>query len=223
MSHELKTPLTGITGAVDLLSDGDSLPPAARAKLLTMVKHEAVRLNDLAQNILSLARLDRRRDAASFDDADVAEIVAETAERLAPKAEAAGMKIKTRLPYADSGAVAACIVKCDAQLVSQALANLVENSIRYSGADEVCISLERAEGFVKLAVEDRGIGVPEEHRARLFERFYRVDSARSAETGGSGLGLAIVRSIARLHGGDASFSPVAPSGSRFEITIATAK
>lgn len=223
VSHELKTPLTGITGAVDLLSDGDSLPPAARAKLLSMVKREAVRLNDLAQNILSLARLDRRRDVANFENADVAEIVSETAERLAQKAEAAGMKIKTRLPYADSGAVAACIAKCDAQLVSQALANLVENSIRYSGADEVCISLERAEGFVKLAVEDRGIGVPEEHRARLFERFYRVDAARSAETGGSGLGLAIVRSIARLHGGDASFSPVSPSGSRFEITIASAR
>ncbi len=219
VSHELKTPLTGITGAVDLLADGDSLPPAARAKLLAMVKHEAVRLNDLAQNILSLARLERRGDAADFADADVADIVAETADRLSQKAEAAGMKIKTRLPYADSGAVASCIVKCDAQLVSQALANLVENAIRYSGASEATISLERAEGFVRLAVEDHGIGVPEEHRSRLFERFYRVDAARSAETGGSGLGLAIVRSIARLHGGDATFSPVAPSGSRFEITL----
>lgn len=219
VSHELKTPLTGITGAVDLLADGDSLPPAARAKLLAMVKHEAVRLNDLAQNILSLARLERRGDAADFADADVADIVAETADRLSQKAEAAGMKIKTRLPYADSGAVASCIVKCDAQLVSQALANLVENAIRYSGADEATISLEKAEGFVRLAVEDHGIGVPEEHRSRLFERFYRVDAARSAETGGSGLGLAIVRSIARLHGGDATFSPVAPSGSRFEITL----
>ena len=219
VSHELKTPLTGITGAVDLLADGDSLPPAARAKLLAMLKHEAVRLNDLAQNILSLARLERRGDAADFADADVADIVAETADRLAQKAEAAGMKIKTRLPYADSGAVASCVVKCDAQLVSQALANLVENSIRYSGASEATISLEKTEGFVRLAVEDHGIGVPEEHRARLFERFYRVDAARSAETGGSGLGLAIVRSIARLHGGDATFSPVAPSGSRFEITL----
>lgn len=219
VSHELKTPLTGITGAVDLLADGDSLPPAARAKLLAMLKHEAVRLNDLAQNILSLARLERRGDAADFADADVADIVAETADRLAQKAEAAGMKIKTRLPYADSGAVASCVVKCDAQLVSQALANLVENAIRYSGASEATISLERADGFVRLAVEDHGIGVPEEHRARLFERFYRVDAARSAETGGSGLGLAIVRSIARLHGGDAAFSPVAPSGSRFEITL----
>jgi len=220
VSHELKTPLTGITGAVDLLADGDSLPPAARAKLLSMLKHEAVRLNDLAQNILSLARLERRHGAADFAEADVADIVAETVERFAQKAGAAGMKIKTRLPYADSGAVASCIVRCDAQLVSQALANLVENAIRYSGADEIAISLERAEGFVKLAVEDHGAGVPEEHRARLFERFYRVDAARSAETGGSGLGLAIVRSIARLHGGDATFSPVLPSGSRFEISLA---
>ena len=220
VSHELKTPLTGITGAVDLLADGDSLPPAARAKLLSMVKHEAVRLNDLAQNILSLARLERRHGAADFAEADVADIVAETADRFAQKAGAAGMKIKTRLPYADSGAVASCIVRCDAQLVSQALANLVENAIRYSGADEVSISLEKADGVVRLAVEDHGAGVPEEHRARLFERFYRVDAARSAETGGSGLGLAIVRSIARLHGGDATFSPVLPSGSRFEISLA---
>ena len=129
------------------------------------------------------------------------------------------MRIRTRLPYADSGAVAACVAKCDAQLVSQALANLVENAIRYSGADEAVVSLAKEDGFVKLAVEDCGAGVPEEHRARLFERFYRVDAARSAETGGSGLGLAIVRSVARLHGGDASFSPVAPHGSRFEMSV----
>ena len=220
VSHELKTPLTGITGAVDLLSDGDALSPAARAKLLGMVKRETVRLNELAQNIISLARLERRRGTADFADADVAEIVSETVERLSPAAEAAGMKIRARLPYADSGAVAACMARCDAQLVSQALANLVENAIRYSGADEVVVSLERADGLVRLSVEDHGIGVPEEHRARLFERFYRVDAARSAETGGSGLGLAIVRNIARLHGGDAVFAPAVPTGSRFEMTLA---
>ena len=220
VSHELKTPLTGITGAVDLLSDGDSLPPAARAKLFSMVKREAVRLNDLAQNILSLARLERGRATADFACADVSEIILETADRLSQKAEAAGMKIRTCLPYADSGAVAACIVRCDAQLVAQALANLVENAIRYSGAKEAVVSLVKAEGFARIAVEDNGVGVPEESRPRLFERFYRVDAARSAETGGSGLGLAIVRSIARLHGGDATFSPVLSGGSRFEISLA---
>ena len=219
VSHELKTPLTGIIGAVDLLSDGGALPDGSRGKLLSMVKRESERLNGLAQDILSLARLERRDGTADFADADLCEIVQETAERFAGRAEAAGMRIRTRLPYADSGAVAACVAKCDAQLVSQALANLVENAIRYSGADEAVVSLAKEDGFVKLAVEDRGAGVPEEHRARLFERFYRVDAARSAETGGSGLGLAIVRSVARLHGGDASFSPVAPHGSRFEMSV----
>ena len=160
----------------------------------------------LVQQILDLARLEREGDILNLAETDVREMARETAE-------------KYGVAFRPGDTRKANTAVCDAQLLSQALSNLVENAIRYSGASEATISLERAEGFVRLAVEDHGIGVPEEHRSRLFERFYRVDAARSAETGGSGLGLAIVRSIARLHGGDATFSPVAPSGSRFEITL----
>ena len=108
---------------------------------------------------------------------------------------------------------------CDAQLVSQALSNLVENAQRHSGSNEIAVVCGADAKRVRLAVEDHGVGIPPGEAGRIFERFHRVDPARAAETGGAGLGLAIVRRIARLHGGDVSYSPVSPRGSRFELSI----
>jgi signal transduction histidine kinase len=99
--------------------------------------------------------------------------------------------------------------------VAEAVANLVTNAVRHSGAQEVRVTAARA----RVVVEDRGVGIPPEHAARIFERFYRVDPARAAESGGAGLGLAIVRRIARLHGGEVTFEPVRPHGARFVLTL----
>lgn len=214
VSHEIKTPLTGIIGSVDLLTSSDDLPQDARDRLMGMVKSESVRLNDLAQGILSLARLER--DAASMSSAfaptDVSEIVREVAGRLESQAKEKGMEIRVAVPES-------CVATCDGQLISSALSNLIVNAIRYSGADEVSVSVVRSSGSVSMSVEDHGIGIPAEERERVFDRFYRVDRSRGSDTGGAGLGLAIVRSIARLHGGDVTLESAKPKGCRFSFFI----
>ena len=213
VSHELKTPLTGILGATDMLGDWGKLPPENRNTLLEMLRRESTRLNALAQGILSLARLERADDGGmplSLADADLADIAAETVERLRPLAEDAGVEL--RMGRADSR-----IVACDAQLVGQAVANLVENAIRHSGANAVEVSVAARENGGAIIVEDHGVGIPESERERVFERFHRIDASRAAETGGAGLGLSIVRRIARLHGGDALLDPATPTGCRFTV------
>ena len=214
VSHEIKTPLTGIIGSVDLLMSSDDLPQDAKDRLMGMVKSESVRLNDLAQGILSLARLER--DAASgsaeFFPTDVSEIVREVVGRLDAQAKEKGVAIKVAVP-------GPCVVTCDGQLISSALSNLLVNAIRHSGADEVSVSVVRSSGSVSISVEDHGTGIPAEQRERVFDRFYRVDRSRGSDTGGAGLGLAIVRGIARLHGGDVTLEPSNPTGCRFSLTI----
>ncbi len=211
VSHEIKTPLTGILGAVDMLGD-DSADPEVRRRLLGMVSKESARLNSLVQQILDLARLEREGDALELADADVAEIVRESVEALRPRAEAAGVALAVR----SSGS---CVAKVDARLVGEAVENLVANALRHSGSADVVVTVERAGRGCSVSVEDHGVGIPPEHAARVFERFHRVDPARAAQSGGAGLGLAIVRRIARLHGGDVTLSAASPCGCRFTLSF----
>lgn len=215
VSHEIKTPLTGILGAVDMLEDGGASD--AQRPLLSMISKESKRLNTLVQQILDLARLERESNALDPAETDLADLVRETVESLRPRAEAAGIDLSFAAPEAP------CVATIDARLVSEAIANLVSNAIRHSGSPDVAVSVSAtARGFA-VVVEDHGIGIPPEHAERIFERFHRVDPARAAESGGAGLGLAIVRRIARLHGGDVWFSPVVPSGSRFTLVVKSAR
>ena len=210
VSHDIKTPLTGILGAADLLAND---PPApVRQKLIALMKKESVRLNDLAQNVLSLARLERDGFTPVRMDVNLVDIVNETVDGLREQADAVNVALVVSV---SSGVTAFC----DAQLITRALTNLIENAIRYSGSKDVVVSARNVDGAAELAVEDHGVGIAPEHAARVFERFYRIDSARTAETGGAGLGLAIVRRIARLHGGDVSLKPARPSGCCFTIRI----
>lgn len=209
LSHEIKTPLTGILGAADLM-DGDS-------PLVAMVKREAKRLNALVQQILDLARLEREGEVLRREEADLAELVRETVARFQPKARAAGIDLAVAATSAPS-----LRGVCDPQLVAEALDNLVANALRHSGSPTVRVSCGAAgHGGVRLVVEDAGRGVPPDETDRIFERFHRVDPARAAETGGAGLGLAIVRRIARLHGGDVACEPVVPHGARFVLRFQT--
>ena len=211
VSHEIKTPLTGILGAVDLMGE-ENLPPEMLSQLVGMVKGSSQRLNALVQSILSLSRLEREGDVLNLVEADLCELVRETVESLKPQAALKGVQLVC-------GASVARTARVDAQLLTQALTNLIVNAIRHSESKDVVVSLKDAVGGVRIVVEDHGVGIPPEHRARIFERFYRSDASRAAETGGAGLGLAIVRQIARLHGGDVTFEPVEPTGSRFVVAL----
>ena len=195
VSHEIKTPLTGILGAVDML-EGDS-------PLVPLIRKEATRLNGLVQSILDLARLEREGEVLNRAETDLSDLVRDVASRYPCTCAAEGR----------------CVAVCDAQLVAQALSNLIANAVRHSGSKEICVSLEQAGGEARIVVEDHGVGIPPEEAERVFERFHRVDPARAAETGGAGLGLAIVRRIARLHGGDVSLSAAKPHGCRFCLSI----
>jgi len=196
VSHEIRTPLTGIMGAADMM-EGDS-------PLAAMIKKESARLDALVQRILDLSRLERGEEKPDFVDFDLSELVREVAGR-------------TRTPA--SGADGSVAFRGDPRLIGEALGNLIANAERHSGSDEISVTLKTEERRVELIVEDRGVGVPPEHAARIFERFYRVDPARAAASGGAGLGLAIVRRIARLHGGEATYEPAIPRGSRFLLSL----
>ena len=211
VTHEIRTPLTGILAAADMLQEcGDGERPA----LTEMIRKESGRLNGLVSDVLSLAQLEHAPGETphSFAAADLDDVVREVADRMKPKADAAGVRL-----HVHADAPVTCM--CDARLIGQALDNLVENALRYSGSKDVAITLKEEAGRALLAVEDHGAGIPPEHRARIFERFYRVDKARSRELGGTGLGLAIVKHIARLHGGEATLAETPGGGCIFTVSV----
>ena len=215
VTHEIKTPLTGMMGAVDMLDGADNLSDSDRKVLFGMIRKEARRLDALVKDILSLASLERSDETGNIEmsQVDIADIAREVRDRLSPAAREAGMEIKL-------SAEAPAVVACDARLVEQALSNLVLNAIRHSGSPTVDVTVTpRIGGVVDAVVEDHGIGLAPEDQARVFERFYRVDRARSRESGGTGLGLAIVKHIARLHGGDVILESAPGRGCRFTLTL----
>ena len=218
VSHEIKTPLTGILGAVDMIGDGgkskSEVEVEQRNVLLSLIRKEAKRLNGLVQSILDLARLEREGDVLNLAETDLWNLVCETADGFRLQAEEAGMELMCQRLSAGTPTV-----RCDVQLVEQAIGNLIANAIRHSGAKEIVVSLGTNGREAHVIVEDHGVGIPSEHASQIFERFHRVDPARAVETGGAGLGLAIVRRIARLHGGDVTLEAVKPQGCRFAFSI----
>ena len=204
VSHEIKTPLSGILGAVDLLEEVKVEGEGERRNvLISLITKESKRLNGLVQSILDLARLEREGDVLNLVETDLGELVREIAAKY-PCACRAEFPVR---------------VRCDPQLIEQAVSNLIGNAVRHSGSTEISVAVTCNARVARIAVEDHGIGIPPEHAERIFERFHRVDPARASETGGAGLGLAIVCRIARLHGGDVAYSPVQPHGSRFTLTL----
>ena len=208
VSHEIKTPLTGILGAVDMLEGMEVEKKGGGGQwgvLLSLIRKESKRLNGLVQSILDLARLEREGDVLDVAGFDLEEMLKELAAKY-------GVRY-------DGSDKSENLVVGDAALILQAVSNLVENAKRHSGTDDIALSLTWLDGWAHVIVEDHGVGIPPEHAARIFERFHRVDPARAAETGGAGLGLAIVRRIARLHGGEVALTPAKPRGCRFDFSI----
>ena len=205
VSHEIKTPLSGILGAVDLLGEESKseVEVEQRKVLLSLIRKESKRLNGLVQSILDLARLEREGDVLNLAEIDLGGLVCE---------------IAAKYPCVCT-VKSSAIVRCDPQLIEQAVSNLIGNAVRHSGSEEISVTVECDAKIVRIAVEDHGIGIPPEHVERIFERFHRVDPARASETGGAGLGLSIVRRIAQLHGGDVTYVPVQPHGSCFTLSL----
>ena len=214
-SHEIKTPLTVILGAVETLQDGALQEPESAARFMEIITQHASRLNALVQDILSLSNLEQQHlnRQQDFTVVDAAVTIANAVEYCRPRADEKGVVLELNV----AGKV---LVKADPQLLEQAVVNLVDNAVKYSGSVRpIQISLRPDDGYCRIGVTDFGIGIAAEHLDRLFERFYRVDKARSRKLGGTGLGLAIVKHIVQLHGGEIAVRSVVGSGSTFVIKL----
>jgi two-component system phosphate regulon sensor histidine kinase PhoR len=223
VSHELRTPLTSISGYVETLLDHEVLSPVA-AEFLTTILKNATRMNRLTEDLLTMARVESKESkmhpAPVRADSLVRDAVA--AMRGLEQDEAAEIEI---------GATTSAEVFADTDSVLQVLGNLIENGIKYgrpraSARNRVVVSAREITGVgggglgaVEFSVQDFGQGIASEHLGRIFERFYRVDKARSRESGGTGLGLAIARHMVELQGGTIRAESELNSGSNFLVTL----
>jgi two-component system phosphate regulon sensor histidine kinase PhoR len=221
VSHELRTPLASIQGYTETLLDGALHDPDNNVRFLHIIRQNAERLGRLTADLLTLSRLELKSQRLQFASYYLEPLLQECIDTLRPVAEKKSIRIE--FEPADPKME----VFCDSEAVHQVMTNLLDNAIKYTpdgGRIHVSWRLLPASGrpaFAEIAVADTGIGIPSEDLPRLFERFYRVDKARSRDLGGTGLGLAIVKHLARAHGGEARVESTPGQGSTFFITLPT--
>ena len=212
ISHELKTPI----GALSLLSEavmGASEDPQAVTKFATRMQIEARRLSDLVQEIINLSRLQSDDPLVGAKGVDITDLVSQAIDDSRLSAEARKISVQF-MPTLHTQVLG------DRTQLEMAISNLIENAIKYSpDGTQVSITEKCEKNLIEIAVTDQGIGIPEKDLERIFERFYRVDPARSRETGGTGLGLSIVKHVITNHGGDISVWSAEGAGSTFTIRL----
>ncbi|HEV7745946.1 MAG TPA: ATP-binding protein [Pyrinomonadaceae bacterium] len=218
VSHELRTPLTAILAFIETLEAGAIDDKEASQRFLSIIRRNATRMHDLIDDILELSQIEAGNVPVKTEEFELAPVVNDVLASLATKAEAQGIMLRND--------VAVDVMVCaDARRLEQMLTNLIENAIKFNReSGTVTISHEAApDQRSRIIVEDSGEGIPAQHLERLFERFYRVDRARSRDMGGIGLGLAIVKHLARAHGGEVSVTSELGKGSAFTIELPPAQ
>jgi two-component system sensor histidine kinase SenX3 len=212
VSHELKTPVAAIGLLAEATMDSADDPESVR-HFAGRLRSESSRLGALVTELITLSRLQGADPLPEPTVVEVDAVVDESICRLAATAEDAGITVVADRP---SG----LLVRGDRALLIMALTNLINNAINYSAAGtQVSVSRTAGEGMVRVSVTDRGVGIAPEHTERVFERFFRVDPARSRSTGGTGLGLAIVKQVAANHGGTATVWSRPGTGSTFTLSL----
>ncbi|GAB3911341.1 ATP-binding protein [Kibdelosporangium lantanae] len=212
VSHELKTPVGAMALLAEALLDATEDEEQVR-RFGSKILREATRLGSLVTELIALSRLTGAEKLPELTTVDVDAVVQEALGRATLSLESSSVEIATDGP---SG----LLVDGDRTLLVTALSNLLENAVAYSSpGSPVSISRRLFDGYVEIAVTDRGIGIADEHQQRVFERFYRVDKARSRVTGGTGLGLAIVKHVAANHGGEVKLWSRPGTGSTFTLRI----
>lgn len=214
VSHELRTPLSMIKGYVETLIDGAKDKPEVATKFLQTIEKHADRLTYLIEDLLTISRLESGQVTMNFQRADLRAVAEHVRADLESRAAAKQMRLLNAVP-------AEIVAHADAERLQQVLFNLVDNAIKYGHAGgEVVISAKQTESDrVEMGVRDDGPGIPAEAQSRIFERFYRVDKARSREAGGTGLGLAIVKHIVQSHGGEVWVESAPGTGATFRFTL----
>lgn len=215
VSHELRTPLSLIKGSVETLLDGAASQPAIASKFLDIIDRHCDRLTFLIEDLLTLSRLESGQLAINYDTVPLRDHVSEVFDDFHRKAEDRGVKLFNDVP---DGLHA----RADSDRLDQVLSNLIDNAIKY-GRPGGTVRIEGREvpggDLIEMAVADDGPGIPTEAAERVFERFYRVDTARSREQGGTGLGLSIVKHIIQAHGGEVRLETAPGKGAAFRFTL----
>lgn len=209
VSHELKTPITAISGYAELIENG-LVTPDSEKHIAQQIRHNANRLLSLITDIIQLSELDHRELPRKFEQIDLYTLVDECVQDQLPLAAKRNISISCKgIPAG---------IKADSALIREMIDNLLQNAIRYNkenGYVQAMVTIE--DGHPILSVEDSGIGIPFDQQERVFERFYRVDKSRSRQTGGTGLGLAIVKHIADIHSAEIHLESTVGKGSRITV------
>lgn len=215
VSHELKTPITSIKGYVETLLEGVLQTPEDAKKFLAIVKKQTDRLNAIIDDLLSLSRIEQEEGHGriEFERTALSPIVQTAVDICQPKAQVNGVVINCHCPES-------IVARVKPALFEQATMNLIDNAVKHSpSGSTLSVEVEQTGEEVAVHVADHGCGIEAEHLSRLFERFYRVDKARSRKQGGTGLGLAIVKHVAQVHRGRVSVHSEPGVGSRFTIHL----
>jgi len=210
----LRTPLASIQGYTETLLDGAMNEPDLNLRFLTIIRKNAERLANLISDLLTLSRVELKQQKFQFASYQVGRLLSDSVDSMLPMATKKNIQLHLPMPPEDWQ------VFCDAEAVHQILTNLMDNSLKYtSDGGSITVDSESDGNMVKVTVRDTGVGIPSEEQSRLFERFYRVDKARSRELGGTGLGLAIVKHLSLSQGGDVSVKSEPGVGSEFSFTL----
>jgi two-component system, OmpR family, phosphate regulon sensor histidine kinase PhoR len=214
VSHEFRTPLTAIQGFAETLLAGALDDPANRRRFVEIIREHSMRLARLTQDLLKLSRIEAGQLKLDFRPVSVTQLIescVETAQlKAVPRQLALHVNLPDQLPSA----------RGDSNTLQEVLQNLLDNALQYTPAGgKIEVSASCSNGHVVVTVADTGIGIPQAEQARIFERFYRVDAARSREAGGTGLGLSIARHIMEAHGGRLWVESAVGEGSRFHFSI----
>ncbi len=213
VSHELRTPLTAIRGYAETLLDGAVYDEENNLKFLEKIRAHAIRLNNIATDLLALSELESGGPAAEPERVSVRAAVAAAMRTVESEARVRGVSLET-------GALEDADVMGYRIRLEQALVNLIDNGVKFNRpGGHVTAEVRREDSHVKITVEDTGIGIPSEDLPRIFERFYRVDKTRSREVGGTGLGLSIVKHAVERMNGTVAVESRLGKGSKFTITL----
>jgi two-component system phosphate regulon sensor histidine kinase PhoR len=216
VSHELKTPLASIKAYTETLLDGAMEDANVAGRFLGQIDEQADRLDDLIRDLLSLARIESQQDVFDFHPLPLVALVQERAASHRDRAEAKSVELHFEATASQSD-----LVYADEEALRQILDNLIDNAIKYTpstdGRGRVQVTCRREPGRVAVDVADNGIGIARDEQERIFERFYRVDKARSRALGGTGLGLSIVKHLVQTLDGTIEVSSRLGAGSKFTI------
>lgn len=212
VSHELRTPLTSVLAFVETLENGALEDPESSRRFLAIIRKNASRMHELIDELLELTAIEGGNVRLRATKVELRPLVDESISSLAAKAEAREISLVNNVP-------AGIEVYADDRRLERMLTNLIDNGIKFNGPKGQVTIRHETGARDKIIVEDNGDGIPMHHLERLFERFYRVDRARSSDMGGTGLGLAIVKHLALLHGGEVTVTSELEKGTSFTIHL----